>query len=113
MNAGKKPRYPLADIKAAFADAAHINRTMTAIEGAEDLGVDEQAVVHVIQSLTADDFDKSMQDERDPAIRQDVYKPIVGGRELYVKFRRDSRGGLLLLSFKVNDEGAIREITPT
>lgn len=92
------------DIKAAFADAAHINRTMTATEGGEDLGMDEQAVVDVIQALTAADFDKSMQDERDPAVRQDVYKPIVDGRELYVKFRRDSRGGLLLLSFKGNDE---------
>jgi hypothetical protein len=45
-----------------------------------------------------------MQDERDPAVRQDVYKPTVAGRELYVKFKRDSRGGLLLLSFKENDE---------
>ena len=104
MEAGKKPRYPLADILAAFADAAHINRTMTATEGAEDLGMDEQAVVDVIQGLTAADFDKSMQDGRDPAVRQDVYKPTRDGRELYVKFRRDSRGGLLLLSFKENDE---------
>ncbi len=104
MKAGNKPRYPLAEIKAAFADATHINRTMTATEGAEDLGMDEEAVVAVIAALTATDFDKSMQDERDPAVRQDVYKPIVDRRELYVKFRRDSRGGLLLLSFKENDE---------
>jgi motility quorum-sensing regulator / GCU-specific mRNA interferase toxin len=104
MRAGKRPRYPLADIKAAFADAAHINRTMTAAEGAEDLGMDEQAVVGVIAALTAADFDKSMQDERDPAVRQDVYKPTVNGRELYLKFKRDSRGGLLLLSFKENEE---------
>lgn len=104
MNARKKPRYPLAEIRAAFANADHINRTMTATEGAEDLGMDEQAVVDVIQGLTAEDFDKSMQDGRDPAVRQDVYKPIVDGRELYVKFRSDSLGGLLLLSFKENDE---------
>lgn len=104
MKAGKKPRYPLADIKAAFVDAAHINRTMTATDGAEDLGMDEQAVVDVIAGLTTADFDKSMQDERDPAVRQDVYKPTVAGRELYVKFKRDNRGGLLLLSFKENDE---------
>jgi hypothetical protein len=91
-------------IKAAFVDAAHINRTMTAAEGAEDLGMDEQAVVDIIAGPTIADFDKSMPDERDPAIRQDVYKPIVDGRELYVKFKRDSRGGLLLISFKENEE---------
>jgi hypothetical protein len=101
---GGKPRYPLSQVKAAFPDAAHINRTMTATRDAEDLGMDEQAIVEVIASLTAQDFDKSMPDERDPATRQDVYKPIVGGRELYVKFKRDSQGGLLLISFKENEE---------
>jgi hypothetical protein len=40
----------------------------------------------------------------DPAIRPDVYKPVVDGRELYVKFTRDRQGGLLLISFKENDE---------
>jgi hypothetical protein len=54
--------------------------------------------------LTARDFDKSMPSERDPAIRQDVYKPVVAGRELYVKFTRDAQGELLLISFKENDE---------
>jgi Motility quorum-sensing regulator, toxin of MqsA len=77
---------------------------MTATEGAEDLEMDEQAVVDVTSGLMVEDFDKSMPDERDPAVRQDVYKPIVGGRELYVKFKRDSRGNLLLMSFKENDE---------
>ena len=43
-----------------------------------------------------------MPSEVHPAIRQDVYKPVVGGRELYVKFTLDARGGLLLISFKVN-----------
>jgi len=66
--------------------------------------MDEQAAVDVIARLTAQDFDKSMPSELDPAIRQDVYKPIVDGRELYVKFTRDTQGGLLLVSFKENDE---------
>jgi len=76
---------------------------MTAAEGAEDLGMDEQAVVDVIAGLTAQDFDKSMQSDRDPTIRQDVYKPAVDGRELYVKFTLDAQGGLLLISFKENE----------
>jgi motility quorum-sensing regulator / GCU-specific mRNA interferase toxin len=90
---GRTPRYSLARIKAAFADAARLNRTMSAAEGAEELGMDEQAVVDVIASLTAEDFEKSMPSDRDPAIRQDVYKPVVDSRELYVKFTLDAQGG--------------------
>lgn len=101
---GQRPRYPLEQVKAAFADAARLNRTMSAAEGAKALGMDEQAVVEVIARLTAQDFDKSMPSDFDPAIRQDVYKPVVDGRELYVKFTRDWQGGLLLISFKENDE---------
>jgi Motility quorum-sensing regulator, toxin of MqsA len=66
--------------------------------------MDEQAVVDAIARLTARDFDKSMPSDFDSAIRQDVYKPVVEGRELYVKFTRDRQGGLLLISFKENDE---------
>ena len=102
---GQRPRYPLEQVKAAFADAARLNRTMSAAEGDKALGMDEQAVVEVIARLTAaQDFDKSMPSDFDPAIRQDVYKPVVDGRELYVKFTRDWQGGLLLISFKENDE---------
>jgi motility quorum-sensing regulator/GCU-specific mRNA interferase toxin len=101
---GQTPRYPLSTIKAAFADPARLNRTMTAAKGAEDLGMDEQSVVDVIAGLTAKHFDKSMPSDRDPAIRQDVYKPLVDGRELYVKFTMDGQGGLLLISFKENEE---------
>lgn len=30
-------------------------------------------------------------------------KPVIAGRELYVKFTRDARGELLLISFKGNE----------
>jgi motility quorum-sensing regulator / GCU-specific mRNA interferase toxin len=75
---------------------------MSAAEGAEDLGMDEQAVIDVVARLTIGDFDKSMRSEIDPTIWQDVYKPIVRGLELYVKFTLDSQGHLLLISFKDN-----------
>ena len=45
-----------------------------------------------------------MPSDRDPAVRQDVYKPVVDGRELYVKVTQDRRGDLLLISFKENNE---------
>lgn len=75
---------------------------MTAADGAEDLGMDEEAVVHVIARLVTRDFEKSMPSEIDGTTWQDVYKPVVGDRELYVKFTLDSRGELLLISFKEN-----------
>jgi len=103
MRRRRQPHYPLKAIKAAFADAARMNRTMTAASGADDLGLDEQAVVDVIARLTARNFEKSMPSEINPAIWQDVYKPAVEGRELYVKFTVDARGELLLISFKENE----------
>ena len=99
----RQPHYPLKTIKAAFADATRMNRTMTAADGAEELGMDEQAVVDVVAGLTGRDFDKSMPSDINPAIWQDVYKPIIEGQELYVKFTLDTQGELLLISFKENE----------
>jgi motility quorum-sensing regulator/GCU-specific mRNA interferase toxin len=95
-----KPHYLLADIKSAFADESSLNRTFTAKQGADDLGLDNQSVVGVIQSLASTDFEKSMTSLADHRIWQDVYKPVHGGRTLYVKFTRDARQSLLLISFK-------------
>jgi len=103
MTRRRKPHYPLKTIKAAFADVTRLNRTMTAADGAEELGMDEQEVVDVIAGLTGRDFDKSMPSDINPAIWQDVYKPIIEGRELYVKFTLDAQGELLLISFKENE----------
>ncbi len=103
MTRRRKPHYPLKTIKAAFADVTRLNRTMTAADGAEELGMDEQEVVDVIAGLTGRDFDKSMPSDINPAIWQDVYKPIIDGRELYVKFTLDTQGELLLISFKENE----------
>jgi motility quorum-sensing regulator/GCU-specific mRNA interferase toxin len=44
-----------------------------------------------------------MHSEVNPAIWQDVYKPVIEGRELYVKFTPGSQGQLLLISFKENE----------
>jgi hypothetical protein len=103
MTRRRQARYPLKAIKAAFSDLTRMNRTMAAANGAEDLGMDEQAVVDVVAGLTGRDFDKSMPSDISPAIWQDVYKPIIDGRELYVKFTLDTRGELLLISFKENE----------
>lgn len=102
MKQGRRPHFPLNGVKAAFADAGRLNRTITAANGADEIGMDDQAVVDAIAGLTAADFDKSMPSEIDSTVWQDVYKPVLGGRELYVKITRDPRGDLLLISFKVN-----------
>jgi len=95
-----KPYYGLATIKAAFADASHLNRSFVSRQGADDMDMDDAAVVAVIQGLSNSDFEKSMTSIADHRVWQDVYKPSVGGRRLYVKFTVDARRELLLISFK-------------
>ena len=99
----QRSHYKLSAIKAAFSQPAQLNRTMTATHGAESMDMDEQAVADVISSLSSRDFDKSMRADLNPMIWQDVYKPIVKGRELYVKFTLDAHGKLFLISFKENE----------
>ena len=95
-----KQHYELADIKAAFADPASLNRSFVSKQGADDLDMDDSEVVAVIQALTLADFEKSMTSMADHKIWQDVYKPKVGGRTLYVKFTLDAQQALFLISFK-------------
>ncbi len=95
-----KPHYGLATIKAAFADAASLNRSFVSKQGADDLDMDNAAVVAVIQELSNSDFDKSMTSKADHRVWQDVYKPSVDGRTLYIKFTLDAQQAMLLISFK-------------
>jgi motility quorum-sensing regulator / GCU-specific mRNA interferase toxin len=95
-----RPHYRLATIKAAFAEPSSLNRSFVSKQGADDLDMDDAAVVAVIQGLSNSDFEKSMTSLADHRVWQDVYKPSVRGRRLYVKFTLDARGALFLISFK-------------
>ncbi len=95
-----KPHYGLATIKAAFADPSSLNRSFVSKQGADYLDMDDAAVVAVIQGLRNSDFDKSMTSIADHRVWQDVYKPTVAGRTLYMKFTLDAQQALLLISFK-------------
>ena len=53
----RKPRYALADVKAAFADPATLNQLFVSKQGADALGMDDAAVVATIQALAAADFE--------------------------------------------------------
>jgi motility quorum-sensing regulator/GCU-specific mRNA interferase toxin len=96
----RKPHYDLNAIKSAFADPKALNRTFSSKQGADDLAMDDDAVVAVIQGLSVGDFDKSMTSIADHRVWQDVYKPHAGARTLYVKFTLDAGGSPLLISFK-------------
>lgn len=94
------PHYSLDSIKAAFASTASLNRTFSAVAGAEDLRLDDAAVVAVVQALTSKDFDKSMTSHADKKIWQDVYRPSKNGMPIYVKFTLNSQQQFILISFK-------------
>lgn len=96
----KRPHYPLREIQAALGDAAKLNRTATAANGATDLGLEDEDVAAVVGNLTHKDFYKSMTAIHNNRLWQDVYLPTVGGKELYVKFTKDAEGNYLLISFK-------------
>ena len=96
----RTPHYPLATIKAAFAQPADLNRTFSAMEGAESLGLVEADIVAVIQDLADTDFNKSMTSQANATIWQDVYKPSRNGKRIYVKFTLNAQRDLLLISFK-------------
>ena len=96
----RRPHFELSKIQAEFADVTRLNRTFNSKQGADELGMDDAAVVAVIQDLNSSDFDKSMTSIADHRIWQDVYKPRVGDRTLYVKFTLDARQAWLLISFK-------------
>ena len=96
----RKPHYALMDIKAAFCDPDRLNRTFTSKRDAIDLGMNDAAVVGVIQALTVSDFDKSMTSFANHRIWQDVYRPIIDDRTIYLKFTLDAQQAFLLISFK-------------
>jgi motility quorum-sensing regulator / GCU-specific mRNA interferase toxin len=95
-----KPHYDLATIQNAFADITKFNRTYSSKQGADDLGMDDADVIGVIQGLKRTDFDKSMTSIADYQVWQDVYKPVVSDKTLYVKFTLDAQKQFLLISFK-------------
>jgi motility quorum-sensing regulator/GCU-specific mRNA interferase toxin len=98
-----KPHCALDEIKKAFGNAAKLNRTVSAADGAAALGLSDEDVVSVILGLTHKDFYKSMTTIHDNRLWQDVYLPETTGTELYVKFTKDSEDNYLLISFKESE----------
>ncbi len=79
-------------------EAGRVRTTRTAREGAVALGFDFEGMFEVVLSLTSADFYKSMTSHADHRVWQDVYRPITGVGEVYLKLSVVE--DLLIVSFK-------------
>ena len=95
----RKPHYALDTIKATFVSVRTLRITKTATTCAEALELKLQDVVDIIQTMSREQFYKSMTSHANSAIWQDVYHVPRGTIVLYVKFTTDLQG-YLVISFK-------------
>lgn len=91
------PHYPLNQIKLLI-EQGKVNATHTAILGAVALGLDYQAMLDTVRSLTHADFYKSMTSYVNHKIWQDVYRPNTPVGQIYLKLTVIDN--LLIVSFK-------------
>jgi motility quorum-sensing regulator/GCU-specific mRNA interferase toxin len=91
------PQYPLSEVKACI-QAGRVRASTTAIANAAILNFDFLGMVAVVESLTMQDFYKSMTSYRDHREWHDVYRPQTNVGEVYLKLTIVE--GLLIVSFK-------------
>ena len=101
----RKPTYDLDAIKSTFNSSKKLNATGSAIRGAATLGFGSNDIVQIIQSISRNDFRKSMTSYTDHKVWQDVYNVPSDAGELYIKFTFDVVAEFLLLSFKEKNNG--------
>jgi motility quorum-sensing regulator / GCU-specific mRNA interferase toxin len=95
----RRAHYDLETIKAEFSTVAGLRATKTARDCAFRLDLTLEDVVGIIASIERRHFYKSMTNQHDSRIWQDVYHVPAAGLVLYVKFTVDDEGHLLI-SFK-------------
>jgi motility quorum-sensing regulator/GCU-specific mRNA interferase toxin len=94
----RSPHYALAQIKSLVQDGK-VRATQAARSGANVLGLDFQAMLDVVMTLSPTDFYKSMTTHADHRIWQDVYHAVTpGGAEIYLKLT--VMADVLIVSFK-------------
>jgi len=91
--------YDLDGIKEAFKTVEELRMTRTARRTIVGLGFSLENVVNIIQSLTYQNFYKSMTTYADHKVWQDVYHFQFNMVNLYIKFMMDDEGHLIV-SFK-------------
>ncbi|MES2324071.1 MAG: type II toxin-antitoxin system MqsR family toxin [Pseudomonadota bacterium] len=91
------PHCKLLRIKA-LVGAGKFRATRSALLGAANLGMDLDDIVDVILNLSWFDFYKSMTSLGDHRVWQDVYRPLVGLKRIYLKLTVVD--DVLIVSFK-------------
>lgn len=79
-------------------EAGQVRATFTALAGGAALGLDFEGMVSIVESLTPQDFHKSMTTHSDHRIWQDVYRPVTIVGEVYLKLTVID--DVLIVSFK-------------
>jgi motility quorum-sensing regulator / GCU-specific mRNA interferase toxin len=93
----KKPHYNLSLVKELI-EVGRVRATGSALAGAAALGFDFMDMLIVVETLTVDDFYKSMTTYADNRIWQDVYRPCMAAGEVYLKLTVIE--DVLIVSFK-------------
>ena len=96
----KTPHYRLKEFQAQMKTVPDLKLTKSAMEGIRRAGMVNQDALYVVQSLSRQNFYKSMTTHADHRVWQDVYHSEWNNLELYVKFQRDSAGFFFTISFK-------------
>ena len=94
----KKAHYALAAIQDAIKQSSLRRITVSAMQGAFALGLDEQDIVDAVCSLNSKDLHKSMTINVDHTIWQDVYRAKYKEFDLYIKLQLVDKA--VVISFK-------------
>ncbi len=94
----KKAHYALITIQDAIKQASLRRITVSAMQGAFAIGMDEQDIVNAVCALSSKDLHKSMTLNADNTIWQDVYKTKYKEFELYIKLQLVDKA--VVVSFK-------------
>jgi hypothetical protein len=96
------PTYDLARVVELVANRCY-RITGVAVQGAGELGFDEDDVVECVTGLETAHFYKTMEAERRPGFWQDVYRTVHGGIPIYVKVQlegQDPNDRVVVIQFK-------------
>lgn len=93
----RTPHVGLATVRLLI-ETGRVRMTFSAVQGAQELGMDTGEVLNVVRALRPSDFRKSMTTHADHRIGQDVYCPTTRRGRVYLKLTVLDE--LLVVSFK-------------
>ena len=93
----QKPHYSLSIIKSMIKEG-RVRSTVSALTGGAALGLDFAEIVTIVGKLKTTDFYKSMTTHINHRVWQDVYRPTIHTRQIYLKLTVTD--DVLIVSFK-------------